>query len=286
MGRTLVSKLEVCKEFLHEFPAYRRYFCTANAVMLAEALPIPADKLFDIDRIPEILPNAMLADAVERIKNRLANAFTDPICEWLAKSIYNPCLANQKILAEALARENATTSDDITSMLDDLNQPGHPNTLQGSLLLSEEYQHARGQEEQRVRLAEKLIANLAPLRLDGKDTHADRRRVEDRRKREEQIRAMNLDELKNLREERRLRESDVSEARAIVKSASKEHMAQFQQFAPWPGLYAPRGKDVSEVGIPLTKVLFAQLPIDEQKRLLRAFGPDAINKAIQEATKL
>lgn len=280
---TKVRKIEVVKEFLHEHPSYRRYSCTANAQMIADAIP-GKDRFFDVSDIPNYLPNKITIDAIEKVRSRLADMFFEPVQCWLAKNImYNPCDANAQILLRALASENATPEDDIDEMLTALVHPGHPSTLDGSLLLSERFQYERGQEAQRVHLAEKLIANLAPLKLDGNDIQADRRRVEERRKREEQIRGMNLDQSKELRETTRLRRSDASESREIVRTASKERPAQFQQFAPWPDQgYLPPGKG-PECAVPMTRFLWSKLPASECHRLLAKHGQATINRIIDEA---
>lgn len=282
MSNPFVGKEYLVRAYLEQRPRLNNL---ANVQLISEEIPVGKDKLFRLEYAQEILPDGEIDRAIVRLHGRLADNFEPEINSFFRRHTeFLDNMANKKIVSESLERsfvgESPSESD-----LEDLLDIGNANGCYGELLRSAESLQAEGDEHNRQQLAEKLIVNLIPLRLDGKDTHADRRRVEDRRKREEQIRGMSIDQLKELREERRLRDADASSLRAIVKASDNQRAAQFQQFAPWPGLYAPRGKDVSEVGIPLTKVLFARLPIDEQKRLLRVFGPDAINKAIREATK-
>jgi len=253
--------------------------------MIADAIQ-GKDRFFDVDDLPTYLPNSIIIEALERVRPRLADGFAEPVTRWLVShGEYSQCEANRQVLLRALASENATPQDDIDEMLTALVHPGHPSSLDGSLLLSEQFQFDRGQEEKRKSLAEKIIANAAPLLTGTTDKEAERAKRKAREEWIQRIRGMSLPDLQRVREKQQLRQGDVSESRGVVVAADTKRTQQLvdRQFQRWPDHgYVPPGKPV-ECATPLTVFLFRRLPASEVSRLFRVFGQKQINEVLAES---
>lgn len=263
------NKLHVTHCVLKEHPAYRRYDCYANAILISEAIPGKNEWFFASDQ-EEYLPVKMVEEAIARVKHQLADAFRAPVDRWLASrsDTYSQCEANKRVLLTALENEGATSTDDLAEMLTAFVHPGHPSSLDGSLLLSEQFQVERGREEQRTSLAEKIIKS---------------EKKKQRPEWEQRVRNASLEELRIIRDEQTLRQSTKDEVRATLVAEDRRRQSELvdRQFTKWPGQYIPPGKP-PECGVPLTVYLFKQLPAPEIARLFRVFGKTQLDRALAE----